>query len=69
MKGQITVVALSSLALALLGTVVALQLTVHDPHHLLLSGVVLWCVLALALGVLIGHGAHRGGEPSMIDDD
>ena len=61
MRGRFTTAGLSALAIALGGLVVVLQLEVHDPRHVLLKAVFLWGGLALLLGLLIGHGARRGG--------
>ncbi len=67
-KGHLTTTALAVLTLALLGAVVTLQLTVHDPAHVLLTAVACWGLLSLPVGLLVGHAALGGGADSGEDD-
>ena len=62
MKGHLTTTALAGTAIALLGAIAALQLTVHDPRHILLTAVASWGVLSLPVGLLVGHCALGGGS-------
>lgn len=48
-------ISLPGLTLLLGGTTVLLQLNVHDPRHVLLTLIVLWGVLSLPVGLLVGH--------------
>ncbi|HSU07468.1 MAG TPA: hypothetical protein VLI93_18035 [Acetobacteraceae bacterium] len=48
---------LASTTIALIGLVASLQLTVHDPRHVLLTALASWGVLSLAVGLLVGHCA------------
>ncbi len=63
MKGHLTTTALAGVTIALLGGIVVLQLTVHDPDHVLLTAVASWGLLSLPVGLLVGHcalGSSRG---------
>ena len=60
-KGHLTTTALIGFTLVLLGAVVFLQLTVHDPDHVLLTLVGSWGLLSLPVGLLVGHAA-RGAD-------
>ena len=72
MKGRSTAIALSGIAFAMLAILVVLQLTVHDPHHVLLTAVGSWGILSLPIGLLVGHFARGTGpmlrEPGAEDD-
>ena len=48
---------LSGAAAALIGIAAYLQLTVHDPRHVLLTALALWAALSLPVGLLVGHAA------------
>jgi hypothetical protein len=61
MKGHLTTAALAGVSLALLGAIAALQMTVHDPQHVLLTAVATWGALSLPVGLLVGHCALGGG--------
>ena len=56
----------------MLAVLVALQLTVHDPHHVLLTAVGSWGILSLPIGLLVGHFARDTGaalqEPGAEED-
>jgi len=60
-KGRSTAIALSGIAFAMLAILVVLQLTVHDPHHVLLTAVGSWGILSLPIGLLVGHFARDTG--------
>lgn len=49
--------ALSAGAAVPIGVAAYLQLTVHDPRHVLLVGLALWGALSLPIGLLVGHAA------------
>jgi len=67
-KGHLTTTALAGLTTALLGGVVFLQLTVHDPDHVLLTAVASWGLLSLPVGLLVGHCALGHGSSAGEDD-
>jgi len=48
---------LTGTTLGLIGLTVFLQLTVHDPRHILLTGLAAWGVLSIPVGLLVGHAA------------
>ena len=68
MKGHLTTTALAGFTLALLGAIAFLQLTVHDPDHVLLTAVASWGLLSLPVGLLVGHCA-LGGSSALGEDD
>ena len=48
---------LVGIAFGLAGLAAYLQLTVHDPHHILLTILGSWGMLSLPIGLLVGHFA------------
>ena len=48
---------LAGVTIALIGAGIFAQLTVHDPHHVLLISLASWGVLSLPVGLLVGHCA------------
>ncbi len=48
---------LTATTLTLIGVTAYLQLTVHDPRHVLLTSLGLWGVLSIPIGLLVGHAA------------
>lgn len=68
MKGHLTTTALAGVTVALLSALVALQVTVHDPRHVLLTAVASWGLLSLLVGLLVGHCALGGGAAVGEDD-
>ena len=48
---------LAGSTIAMLAVAVALQLTVHDPRHVLLTALGSWGLLSLPIGLLVGHFA------------
>jgi hypothetical protein len=44
-------------SIAMLGTAIFLQLTVHDPRHVLITALGSWGLLSLPIGLLVGHCA------------
>jgi hypothetical protein len=67
-KGHQTTTALAGLAIALLGALAFLQMTVHDPRHVLLTAVASWGFLSLPIGLLVGHCA-LGGPTAAGEDE
>lgn len=57
MKQVLATASLASATVGLIALVAFLQLTVHDPQHVLLTVVTGWGVLSLAVGLLVGHCA------------
>lgn len=68
MRGHLTTTALAGVTIALLGAIAALQLTVHDPNHVLLTAVASWGLLSLPVGLLVGHCA-LGDSSSVGEED
>ena len=62
MNKDLTTTGLAALAVLLLGIVVALQLTVHDPRHVLLTVVGCWGLLSLPVALLFGHFSRTGED-------
>jgi len=48
---------LAGSTIAMLVVAVSLQLTVHDPRHVLLTALGSWGLLSLPIGLLVGHFA------------
>jgi len=48
---------LAGSSVAMLTVAVYLQLTVHDPRHVLLTALGSWGLLSLPIGLLVGHFA------------
>jgi hypothetical protein len=48
---------LAGSSVAMLAIAVFLQLTVHDPRHVLLTALGSWGLLSLPIGLLVGHFA------------
>ena len=48
---------LAGSTIAMLAIAVFLQLTVHDPRHVLLTALGSWGLLSLPIGLLVGHFA------------
>jgi hypothetical protein len=48
---------LAGTTILMLATAVFLQLTVHDPRHVLLTALASWGILSLPIGLLVGHFA------------
>jgi hypothetical protein len=48
---------LAGSTILMLAIVAFLQLTVHDPRHVLLTALLSWGVLSLPIGLLVGHFA------------
>ena len=67
-KKDLTTTGLAGLAVLLLGIVVALQLTVHDPRHVLLTVVGSWGLLSLPVALLFGHFSKTGQDRNNPDD-
>ena len=67
-KKDLTTTGLAGLAVLLLGIVVALQLTVHDPRHVLLTVVGSWGLLSLPVALLFGHFSKTGEDRNSRDD-
>jgi len=67
-KGHLTTTALAGLTIALLGAIAILQLTVHDPDHVLLTAVASWGLLSLPVGLLVGHCALGSGSGAGEED-
>ncbi len=57
LKQVLATAGLASATVGLIGLVAFLQLTVHDPRHVLLTVVTGWGVLSLAVGLVVGHCA------------
>lgn len=56
-KQGIATAGLAASIVGLIALVAFLQLTVHDPKHVLLTVVTGWGVLSLAVGLVVGHCA------------
>jgi hypothetical protein len=56
-KWLLAKIGLAGTTIVLTGTAVFLQLTVHDPHHVLLTALGTWGILSLPIGLLVGHFA------------
>jgi hypothetical protein len=67
-KKDLTTTGLAGLAVLLLGIVVVLQLTVHDPRHVLLTVVASWGLLSLPVALLFGHFSKSGEDRNGRDD-
>ena len=67
-KRDLTTTGLAGLAVLLLGVVVALQLTVHDPRHVLLTVVGSWGLLSLPVALLFGHFSKASEDRNGSDD-
>jgi len=67
-KKDLTTTGLAGLAVVLLGIVVALQLTVHDPRHVLLTVVGSWGLLSVPVALLFGHFSKTGEDANSRDD-
>lgn len=48
---------LAGTTILMLAIAAFLQLTVHDPRHVLLTALASWGVLSLPIGLLVGHFA------------
>lgn len=48
---------LAGTTIAMLAMAACLQLTVHDPRHVLLTALGSWGLLSLPIGLLVGHCA------------
>ena len=48
-------ISLPGITLLLGGATALLQMNVHDPRHVLLTMIILWGVLSLPVGLLVGH--------------
>ena len=48
---------LASTAIAMAAIAIYLQLTVHDPRHVLMTALGSWGLLSLPIGLLVGHFA------------
>ena len=68
MRGHLTTTALLGFTLALLGVVVFLQMTIHDPDHVLFTACASWGLLSLPVGLLAGHAALGGGADASEDE-
>ena len=67
-KRDLTTTGLAGLTVILLGIVVALQLTVHDPRHVLLTVVGSWGLLSLPVALLFGHFSKTREDRNGNDD-
>ncbi len=56
-KSLVSRMSVAFIALAMAGVAAFLQLTVHDPHHVLLTALGSWGLLSLPIGLLVGHVA------------
>ena len=68
MKRDLTTTGLAGLAVLLLAVVVVLQLTVHDPRHVLLAVVVSWGLPSVPVAMLFGHLSTSGDDASGGED-
>jgi hypothetical protein len=57
MKRLLAKAGLAGSSVAMLSVAVFLQLTVHDPRHVLLTVLGSWGLLSLPIGLLVGHFA------------
>jgi hypothetical protein len=56
-KGLFDRMSAAFIAVAMIAIAAFLQLTVHDPHHVLLTVLGSWGLLSLPVGLLVGHVA------------